>query len=58
MHFILVPINISQLTENVNDFLKVTVSLPVNSDHMLTDKIIKSMMKEEKRREEISRNKP
>ena len=49
LHFILVPINISQLTENVNDFLKVTVSLPVNSDHMLTDKIIKSMMKEEKR---------
>ena len=28
MHFILVPLNISQLTGNVNDFLKVIVSLP------------------------------
>jgi len=55
LHFILVPINISQLTENVNDFLKVIVSLP-RKQRPYVDR--QDNQEYDEGREEISRNKP
>ena len=55
MHFILVPLNISQLTGNVNDFLKVIVSLP-RKQRPYVDR--QDNQEYDEGREEISRNKP